>query len=133
MVFLLVASSFIVMKIFGNSTQIRRQSSINYLEQKCTSLSPQLKLFHSTPVIFIISIKISTIKNHNFRNFDSKNPTVLKTFFRQSLPKVLEHLHYFRCSFSSIPSPPQNNVATHSVKRHRKSRYVCRPLIQINT
>jgi len=84
MVFLPEAFSSIVMKIFGNSTQIRRHSSINYLEQKCTSLPLQLTLFHSIPVIFITAIKISTIKNPIFRKFDSQNPTVLKFFFRLS-------------------------------------------------
>ena len=106
MVFLPEAFSSIVMKIFGNSTQILRHSSINYLEQKCTSLPLQLTLFHSIPVIFITAIKISAIKNPSFRKFDSQNPTVLKIFFRQSLPKVLEHLRYFCCSFSSLPLSP---------------------------
>jgi len=106
MVFLPEAFSSIVMKIFGNSMQIRRHSSINYLEQKCTSLPLQLTLFHSIPVIFITAIKISAIKNPSFRKFDSQNPTVLKIFFRQSLPKVLEHLRYFCCSFSSLPLSP---------------------------
>ena len=125
MVFLPVESSSIVMKIFGNSTQIRRQSSINYLEQMCTSLSPQLTLFHSIPVTFIITIKISAIKNHSFRNFDSQNPTVLEIFSDSLCQKSWNTYIISAAHLVVSPSPPQNNVVIYSVDRYRKSRYAC--------
>ena len=49
------------------------------------------------------------------------------SIYLQSLPNVLEHLHYFCCSISSIPLSPQNNVVKLSVDGYRKVAMLADP------